>query len=299
MGKNKKKLSGVFAPVATPFRGEEVALDDLRFNLKKLNETELAGYLALGSNGEFRSLTDKEQIRVLEVFAEEKGDKVVMVGAGCESTRQTIEKSKIVSEMGFDYASVLTPCYFPRQIDGDALRRHYERVADSIDIPVLLYNAPGFTGMRIPPGTILELSKHPNIAGMKDSSSEGPAGLLARLDPAEDFHVLAGSASFMYPSLHLGASGGVVSVANFLPCPCSYLYQLFTEGRFDEARELHSRISRLNQAISGVWGVPGVKAAMDIAGLRGGQPRYPLAAVTGDEARKIRQQLAKEGFISE
>jgi 4-hydroxy-2-oxoglutarate aldolase len=299
MGKNKKKLLGVFAPVVTPFRNDEVALDDLRFNLKKLNETELTGYLALGSNGEFRSLTDKEQIRVLEVFAEEKGDKVVMVGTGCESTKQTIEKSKVVSKMGFDYASVVTPGYFPKQIDGAALMRHYERISDSIEIPVMLYNAPGFTGIRIPAQTILELSRHPNIAGKKDSSPEGPAKLLARLDPAEDFHVLAGSANFMYPSLHLGAPGGVVSVANFLPCPCSLLYQLFTEGRFDEAKELHGRLSRLNQAVSGAWGVPGVKAAMDISGFRGGQPRWPLAAVTIDDTMKIKQQIVNEGFMSE
>jgi 4-hydroxy-2-oxoglutarate aldolase len=299
MGKNKKKLSGVFAPVVTPFRSDELALDALRFNLKKLNETELAGYLALGSNAEFRSLTDAEQIQVLEVFAEEKGDKVVMVGTGCESTAQTIEKSKLACEMGFDYASVLTPCYFPKQIDGAALKRHYERIADSIEIPVLLYNAPGFTGMRIPPQTVLELAKHRNIVGMKDSSPEGPAGLLARLDPAEDFHVLAGSANFMYPCLHLGAAGGVVSVANFVPCPCSYLYQLFTEGRYDEAKELHCRISRLNQAVSGLWGVAGVKAAMDITGFRGGHPRPPLRPVTADDARQIKQQIVNEGFISE
>jgi len=299
MGKNKKKLSGVFAPVVTPFRSDELSLEDLRFNLKKLNQTELAGYLALGSNGEFRSLTDKEQIKVLEVFAEEKGDKVVMVGTGCESTKQTIKKSKIVSEMGFDYASVLTPCYFPKQIDAGVLRRHYERIADSIDIPVMLYNAPGFTGIRIPPQTILELAKHSNIAGMKDSSPEGPAKLLARLDPAEDFHVLAGSANFMYPSLHLGCPGGVVSIANFLPCPCSLLYQLFTEGRFDEAKELHGRLSRLNQAVSGSFGVAGVKAAMGITGFRGGQPRWPLAAVSADDVRKIKKQIVNEGFMSE
>ncbi|MHC4116553.1 MAG: dihydrodipicolinate synthase family protein [Planctomycetota bacterium] len=299
MGKNKKKLSGVFAPVVTPFRADQVSLDDLRFNLKKLNETELAGYLALGSNGEFRSLTDKEQVQVLEVFAEVKGDKAIMVGTGCESTKQTIEKSKLAAEMGFDYASILTPCYFPKQIGGATLRRHYERVADSIEIPVLLYNAPGFTGMRIPAQTILELSKHPNIVGMKDSSPEGPSKLLARLDPAEDFHVLAGSANFLYPCLHLGASGGVVSVANFVPCPCSYLYQLFTEGRFDEAKELYCRLSRLNQAISGVWGVAGVKAAMDLTGFRGGRPRYPLAAVTSEAARQIRRNLVDEGFKSE
>jgi 4-hydroxy-2-oxoglutarate aldolase len=132
MADNKKKLSGVFAPVVTPFDSDELALDDLRFNLKKLNETDIAGYLALGSNGEFRSLTDKEQIRILEVFAEEKGDKVVMVGTGCESTKQTIEKSKIVCEMGFDYVSVLSPCYFAKQIDGAVLKSHYERIADSI-----------------------------------------------------------------------------------------------------------------------------------------------------------------------
>ncbi|MHC4433202.1 MAG: dihydrodipicolinate synthase family protein [Planctomycetota bacterium] len=299
MEDNRKKLSGVFAPVVTPFRSGELALDDLRFNLKKLNETELAGYLALGSNGEFRSLTDAEQIQVLEVFAEEKSDKVIMVGTGCESTAQTIEKSKLACEMGFDYASVLTPCYFPKQINGATLERHYQRVADSIEIPVLLYNAPGFTGMRISPQTILELSEHPNIAGMKDSAPEGPVKLLARLDPANDFQVLAGSANFMYPTLHLGAAGGVMSVANFVPGPCCDLYRLFVEGRYDQAKELHFRISRINQAVSGLWGVAGVKAAMDIMGFRGGTPRYPLAAVTQDDAKQIKQQIVDEGFLSE
>jgi 4-hydroxy-2-oxoglutarate aldolase len=299
MADNKKKLSGVFAPVVTPFSSDELALDDLRFNLQKLNGTDLAGYLALGSNGEFRSLTDKEQVRILEVFAEEKGDKVVMVGAGCESTKQTIEKSQLVCDMGFDYVSVLTPCYFAKQIDGAVLKSHYERIADSIDVPVLLYNAPGFTGgVRIPAQTVVELSRHPNIAGMKDSSPEGPAKLLACLDPAEDFQVLAGSANFFYPCLHLGAAGGVISLANALPDPCCDLYRLFTQGRYDEARTLHFKLSRLNQAVSGGWGVAGVKAAMDIMGYKAGHPRQPLRAVTGEAVEKIKRQIINEGFMS-
>jgi 4-hydroxy-2-oxoglutarate aldolase len=299
MSDNKKKLSGVFAPVVTPFGGDELALDDLRFNLQKLNETELTGYLALGSNGEFRSLNDKEQIQVLEVFAEEKGDKVVMVGTGCESTKQTIEKSKLVCEMGFDYVSVLTPCYFAKQIDGDVLKSHYERIADSIDVPVLLYNAPGFTGgIRIPVQTVVELSRHPNIAGMKDSSPEGPAKLLARLDPEKDFHVLAGSANFFYPCLHLGIPGGVVSLANALPEPCCDLYRLFTQGKYDKARMLHFKLSRLNQAVSGKWGVAGVKAAMDIIGYKGGSPRHSLMAVTKEAVEEIKRQIVSEGFVS-
>ena len=299
MADNKKKLSGVFAPVVTPFSYDEIALGDLRFNLQKLKETELAGYLALGSNGEFRSLTDKEQVQVLEVFAEEKGDKVIMVGTGCESTRQTIEKSKFVCQMGFDYASVLTPCYFAKQIDGDILKSHFERIADSIDIPVLLYNAPGFTGgVRIPVQIIAELSRHPNIAGMKDSSPEGPAKLLARLDPAEDFHVLAGSANFFYPSLHLGATGGVISLANALPDSCCDLYRLFSQEKYGKAKALHFKLSRLNQAVSGTWGVAGVKAAMDIMGFKGGQPRGPLRIVTQEGAEIIRRHIVNEGLIS-
>jgi 4-hydroxy-2-oxoglutarate aldolase len=244
-------------------------------------------------------LSDKEQIRILEVFAEEKGNKVVMVGTGCESTRQTIEKSKLAFEMGFDYVSILTPSYFARQIDGAALQCYYERIADSIDIPVLLYNAPGFTGgMEIPLQIVLELSGHANIVGMKDSSAAGPAKLLACLDPTEDFNVLAGSANFFYPSLHLGAPGGVLSLANALPGPCCDIYRLFTQGKYDNAKELSFRLARLNQAISGHWGVAGVKAAMDITGFKGGQPRHPLQGLSDEVRERVRQRIINEGFIS-
>jgi 4-hydroxy-2-oxoglutarate aldolase len=299
MRQNKSKLFGVFTPVVTPFRSDELSLDGLRFNLRKLSKTDLTGYFALGSNGEFKSLTDKEQIQILEVFAEEKGNKVVMVGTGCESTKQTIEKSKLASEMGFDYVSILTPSYFAKQIDGATLQCYYERIADSIDIPVLLYNVPGFTGgVQIPPQVVLKLSRHPNIVGMKDSSPTGPAKFLACLDPAEDFNVLAGSANFFYPALHLGAAGGVVSLANVLPGPCCELYRLFTQGRYDDAKQLHFRLARLNQAISGVWGVAGVKAAMDMTGYKGGQPRHPLQCLTDQNKERIRQTIINEGFIS-
>jgi 4-hydroxy-2-oxoglutarate aldolase len=132
---------------------------------------------------------------------------------------------------------------------------------------------------------------------MKDSSPEGPAKLLANLDPDEDFHVLSGSANFFYPCLHLGIPGGVVSLVNALPEPCCELYRLFKQGKFDQARTLHFKLSRLNQAVSGKWGVAGVKAAMDIMGFKGGRPRGPLNAVTIEAAEKIKQQIANEGFI--
>ena len=298
MKHDRKKLSGVFAPVVTPFRNDDLRLDDLRFNLNKLKETKLTGYLALGSNGEFKSLTDREQIQVLEVFAVEKGDKVVMVGTACESTRQTIEKSKNASDMGFDYVCILTPNYFAKHMDAQTLKDYFERIADVIQVPVILYNAPGFTGgVQIPHQTALELSRHPNIVGIKDSSPAGPARFMSICETAEDFYIIAGSANFFYPSLHLGVSGGVLSLANALPEPCFELYRLFIEGSYDEARKLHFRLTRLNAAISGISGVAGVKAAMDLTGFRGGEPRHPLVPVTDEFRKIICEKICEEGFV--
>jgi 4-hydroxy-2-oxoglutarate aldolase len=297
MATNKEKLSGVFAPVVTPFKDDKVELNYLRENLEKLGQTDLTGYLALGSNGEFKSLTDMEQVKILEVFAETKGDKVIMVGTGCESTYQTIEKSRIAADMGFDYVSVLTPHYFGKRMDGAALKDYFLHIADSIDIPVLLYNAPGFAnGVTIPLQTVRELSQHPNIAGMKDSAPTGPAKFLSILDPNDDFSILAGSADFFYPSLHLGATGGTLSLADSMPEICCELYNLFLQKNFEQAKELHFKISRLNQAISSAWGVAGVKAAMDIHGYKGGPPRQPLKEITKEGIEKIKQTLRDEGF---
>jgi len=297
MDRNKQKLSGVFAPVVTPFQGDQPDLDALAFNLTKLRQTNLTGYLALGSNGEVKSLTDEERLLVLEVFAQEKGDKVVMVGTGCESTKETIEKSHVAAQMGFEYVSVLTPHYHAKQMDGPTLQRYYERIAEAISVPLLLYNAPQFAGgVQIPPKTIAELSRHPNIVGIKDSSAAGPGRFLADLDPDEDFSVLAGGISFFYSSLHVRAAGGVLSLANVLPDACTELYDLFVRGMYDRARELSAGLIRLNQAISGTWGVAGVKTAMDLVGFQGGRPREPLTPVPAEAIAQIKQALMNEGF---
>jgi 4-hydroxy-2-oxoglutarate aldolase len=294
---NREKLSGVFVPVVTPFFNERISIDGLKRNLLKLNKTAVAGYLALGSNGEFMSLSYKEQIQVLEVFAANKGDKTVMVGTGCESTHHTIEFSKIAASMGFDYVSILTPHYFAKQMNGKTLKDYYLQIADAVPISVLFYNAPGFaSGVTIPVDTVVELSKHPNIVGMKDSAPTGPAKYLNFINADADFSVLAGSANFFYPTLQLGCSGGVISLANALPDACCNLYQLFQEKKFDEAKELHFKLSRLNQAVSGSYGVAGVKAAMNIQGFEGGLPRLPLNPVADSAIENIRNAMIAEGF---
>jgi 4-hydroxy-2-oxoglutarate aldolase len=299
MEHNRENLAGVFAPVVTPFDGDEPDLEALALNLARLRDTKLTGFLALGSNGEAKSLTDKERTLVLEVFAREKGDKVVMVGTGCESTTETIEKSQLAAEMGFPYVSVLPPHYFAKHMSDSVLLQHYDRIAERVPVPVLLYNAPQFAGgVQISPKVIVELSRYRNIVGIKDSSAAGPTKLLANLDPAEDFSVLAGSLNTFYPSLHAGATGGVLSLANVLPERCTELYDLFTQGMYDRARELSAGLIRLNQAVSGAWAVAGVKAAMDLVGLKGGRPREPLMPVPTEAVAQIRQAMINEGFLA-
>jgi 4-hydroxy-2-oxoglutarate aldolase len=297
MNKHRDKLSGIFAPVVTPFINQEIQLDHLRYNLQKLNKTLLAGYLALGSNGEFKSMSDDEQLRVLQVFAEEKSDKTIMVGTGRESTFQTIQFSKRVAEFGFDYVSVLTPHYFASRMDQTTLLNYYLQIADNSPLPVLLYNAPKFAnGVSLSVETVLELAEHPNILGIKDSSSQGPAQYLAKMSGDEDFYILAGSINSFYPTLHLGAVGGIVSLANALPNKCVDLYDSFVHGDFKVAERKHFKLSHLNKSISGLFGVCGVKAAMNLRGFKGDGPRHPLVQLNPSEIKNIADALELEGF---
>ncbi len=280
----KKEIKGVFAPITTPFVNEEVSIEQLRENIRKYSDTPLAGFYVLGSNGEAKSLTEEEKLKVLEaVMAEKAPHQLVMAGAGYESTRQSIAFSKVAETMGVDFVTLLTPSYFKKRMTDDIIARYFEDVADAVSVPVIAYNAPGFTGITISPGVIARISGHGNIVGMKDSSPGNIGKYLAAMK--EGFAVLAGSASILLTGMVLGASGGVLSLGNAFPHKCCELYDLYQQGDMEGALEVHYILFRLNQAVSGSFGVAGVKCAMDVAGYHGGAPRLPLGPV-GDEGRK-------------
>ena len=291
-----KTLEGIFAPITTPFAHDEVSYDQFKDNVQKYSRTPLKGYFVLGSNGESKSCTESEKLKLLEVALKEKAPhQVIMAGAGYESTRQTIEFSKKVASMGADFVSLVTPSYFKKSITDDVLIRYYTDVAEAVPVPVLIYNAPGFTGITVSPKVVEKLSQHPNIAGMKDTSPGNIAGYLDVC--AEKFAVLAGTVNFLFIGLTLGAKGGVVSLADAFPKPCCELYDKYTKGDVEGARKLHSMLFRLNQSVSGAGGVAAVKAAMDLAGYHGGPPRLPLVPLTDAQREKIRTAVSTAGLI--
>ena len=290
------KISGIFAPINTPFQNEEVAFDHFRENIRKYGKTPLSGFLVLGSNGENRSLTEDEKIKLLEIAIQEKAERqVVMAGAVCESTRETIDFSKKAQELGADLVSLLTPSYFKKSLIDDALIGYYTDVADALSIPVFAYNAPGFTGLTLSPKVIATISKHPNIGGMKDTSPDGIARYLEVC--ADDFDVLSGTISTLFIGLALGASGGVVSLANAFPDACCELYEKYRSGDLDGAREMHHKLFVLNQSVSGKFGVAGVKFASELGGLYGGNPRLPLLPLKDEDKKSIKDAASKAGML--
>jgi 4-hydroxy-2-oxoglutarate aldolase len=291
-----KKLSGISVPITTPFVNGEVAYDQLRSNMQKYSKTALAGFFALGSNGESMFLTEPEKLKVLEVVLQEKAaHQIVMAGSGYESTRQTISFSKQVAEMGADFVSILTPSYFKKRLTDDAMIGYYTDVADAVAIPVVAYNAPGFTGMTLTPQVIEVISRHSNVIGMKDTSKGNMSSYLSV--SGEDFDILSGTVSTLFESMLLGARGGVVSLANAFPAPCCDLYEACKAVDLDKARQLHYMLVKLNKSVSGSFGVAGVKYAAEVAGYHGGDPGKPLLPITEEGRQAIRKAIEEAGVL--
>jgi 4-hydroxy-2-oxoglutarate aldolase len=292
-----KTLAGIFAPIGTPFReDEEVDFGALEFNMGAYARSGILGYLALGSNGENKSLTEDEKLVVLRtIVAGRSPDQVVIAGATYEAQRDTERFFAAAAEIGADFGLLLSPSYFRKQMTDDVLFRYYTTTADRSPLPLLVYNAPGFSGVTMSVGLVARLAQHPNIVGMKDSASSGIEAFLALESPA--FHVLAGSANFLFPAMMAGSIGGTVSLANSFPAIANELYRLGAARDAAAGPAFQERCRRLNEAISGTFGVPGVKAATTLAGLRGGWPRRPLLPLTPDQLAALREALVAEGAL--
>lgn len=292
----KRELAGVLTPMVTPFKGDRVMFHGLIANVEKMNETALAGYFVLGTNGEYKSLSVGERIEVLRTVVKYRAKgKVVMAGTGFESTKETIDMTLRAADEGADMASLLMPHFFPKKMTPGVLAGFITEVADASPIPVLLYNNPSVaSGVTIKADLIKLVKDHPNVIGMKDSSHDT---YLENLEAAKGgMCVLAGSANYFLDLLRAGGTGGVLSLANVFPDACARLYTLFREGKTREAEELNGALIGLNKEVSGSFGVAGVKAAMDLAGFSGGVPRRPLLPLTGEQLETLKASLGKSRF---
>ena len=291
------RLHGIFAPATTPFDPAtgEVDVAGFRRNAAFLLDAPLAGLVLFGSTGEGVYVDEDERTRLLEAargMMDRSDGRILLAGTGAESTRATIRLTRAAAAAGADAVLVQPPGFFRPFMTPAALEAHYTAVADASPVPVVIYQVPvPFRSVDLDAALVARLSRHPNVAGVKDSTGDVAAlGELARTCE-EGFAVLVGSAAVLHDALEAGACGGILGAAVIAPAECAAIHYCFRRGEGAEAERLQALVAPLHRAVVAKLGVPGVKAALDLLGLAGGPPRPPLQPLGVDDRAAVEAAL--------
>ncbi len=291
------KLQGILPALTSCFDHQgNLYKTKIFHNIEKLNAIALSGYVVGGSTGETPLLSTEERVQLMSWVKEASAPgKTLIAGVGAESVHETVRLANKAAEIGYDAALVLTPFYYRTQMHRpDTQALFFRAVADRSHIPVILYNIPQVTGYALPVKTIAELSSHPNIAGMKDSSGD-----LEKLGEAvraaeRGFQIVSGAGGSIWEALQLGATGAILAIANALPYACVTIWEAFRMRDEEAGRDWQQRITPTARLIAGTHGIPGLKYAMDLNGYYGGLPRLPFLPVT--EAAKTEIEGVMDGL---
>lgn len=294
----RTEIKGIFPPITTPFKNGQIAYDELASNVRRWNRTGINGFVVLGSNGEYVFLSEDEKRKVVDtVVQSSSADMPVIVGSGSESTQETIRSTKIYADLGANAALVVTPHYFGDKMSSIALENHFAQVADKVPIPIMIYSVPKFTHLEVTADSIIRLSKHPNIIGIKESS--GNVGFLGELINRVDvnFNLVVGTASALFGALTLGCVGGILALANLAPEKCVEIFRLVEKGDAKAAKKLQLKMIPVNKAVTTTYGISGLKAAMDLLGYFGGAPRLPLLPISQKDRSRIEEILQQADLL--
>ncbi len=285
-------LKGIIPPMVTPFdeRGT-VRYDAFERNFDKYFEAGIQGFLVLGSNGESVYLEHSEKLKLIESARKRvPSSMMLLAGTGVESTQATIQLTREAAERGVDAVLVKNPFYYKPAMNFEVYHAHYTAVADASPVPVIIYNVPVFTGISVEARLVIELSKHPNIIGMKESS--GDVRLISETvwnTPKDRFTVIAGAAPVLFPNMMVGAKGGIVALACAAPTAMLTLYQAVTSGNYAKAGEAQRIVAPAASAVTAKYGIAGLKAGMVLEGFDSGLPRRPLLPLKQEQIDDLQQ----------
>ena len=295
-------LSGVHIPCVTPFDPVtgDVDLVGFRANLRSWCDTYISGIVVGGSTGEAVLLDDDERAQLLEGARDVvPPDRCLIAGTGAESTRRTIRLCAMAADQGADAVLVQPPAFYKGAMTDEALIAHFTRVANKSPVPVILYQVPLRLSTLDLSGNFVEvMSRHENVVGIKDS--RGSLDLVGELAQrtADDFQVLVGSGAVFYGALEVGAVGGILGVANLAPALSAAVHAEYAAGRSSEAGRLQETLGPLHNAVVGGLGVAGVKAGLDMLGMRGGDPRSPLRPLTDEARKQVSRAVEQAGLVN-
>jgi 4-hydroxy-2-oxoglutarate aldolase len=265
------KLQGIFLPTATPFDHDgELYRAKLRHNVESWNRTSLAGYVVCGSTGESAALSSDEKIRLWEWVAEYAApDKLLIAGAGVGGVRETVWLAGKAAESGYKAVLIETP---RSAWSAEEQRLYFRTVADQLKLPVIVCGQPE--------ASVIELSRHPNIIA---AVADGLFGMKPGLD------MLAGTETAVWTCLSAGATGAVLSFANAAPYSTITIWETHRTREAEAGLDWQNRIRHAAQLVTGKYGIPGLKYAMDLNGYYGGPCRLPLVPLYSAAKKEIEE----------
>jgi 4-hydroxy-2-oxoglutarate aldolase len=205
-----------------------------------------------------------------------------------ESVRETVDLTNRAAAIGYKAAMIRTPHYYKNSLNNAAAQElYFNAVADQSKIPIMIYNWPQATGLDIPPEAVANLSEHPNIVAIKESSGNLEKVMRMIRETKPGFQVLVGSAPTLAPSLAVGAAGAVLAFANAAPYATVAIWEAHRTREYQAALDWQSRIAHPAVLVTTKYGIPGLKHAMDLNGYYGGPPRLPLCPVSPEARREI------------
>ena len=291
------EIKGIIPPIITPMNDDEsINVAELRAQVNRQIEGGVHAIFCFGTNGEGYILNGKEKELVLRTVIEETNGRVpVYAGTGCISTKETIEQSRMAQSLGADVLSIITPSF--AAASQNELYEHYKAVAEAVDMPIVLYNIPARTGNALAPATVAKLAQIDNIVGAKDSSGNF-TNILAYIDAGKSkkngtFSTLSGNDQLIIWNLLAGGTGGIAGCANVYPHVMASIYNLFMEGKIEEAKAANASIASFRACFK--YGNPNtiVKTAVAMLGYNVGKCRAPFNQVP-EEGVKALEKVLKE-----
>ena len=287
---------GVFAPNITPFSAQSVDEAALRRVLDYLIDAGATGLVPCGTTGESATLTLEEHARVIEITAEHARGRVPVIGGtGSNSTAEAIALTKHAEQVGVDAALLICPYYNRPTQPG--LIAHFSQIAGATSLPIIMYNIPGRTGVNMTAATTAELSRVPNIVGVKEASGDlAQVTEILRL-AAPGFAVLSGDGNLTFSICCLGGVGGILADAHILPGEWRRMVDLIRSGDVERAREIHFRLLPITRALFLETNPVPVKAAMELLGVSSAEVRMPLVPATDSCRAEVAKELSELGLL--
>ena len=303
---DKEKYGKILVPLVTPFRDDQSVDYDAAVSVaEKLIEDNMADSIILtGTTGEFFTMSFEERVKLFKVIKDAVGNKIpLMAGVGCASTIETMALAKKAEEIGFEIMMVVSPYYTkPTQKE---LYNHFKKVAESVNIPMMLYNIPIFTGVNINPETVAQLSKIENIIAIKEEAELNPKQMTEFINiTPEDFIIYCGDDPMILEAFAQGGTeriGGIVSGgSHIIGVQLRKMIEMFNKGNIQEAAKMQQKYLPLFR-IMGQNGRTNpaslLKEAMKIVGYNAGISRLPLSSGTKEEIEEVRRVMKKLGII--